>query len=102
MLCNRQKENPQIKWLSADLIRDPGGIQTHDLQNRNLTLYSAKLPSPIFDGTKVGIISLQTKCNWIFICESPQRVGEEKRILPKVKFIEYVGKLGNIRDILYL
>ena len=22
---------------------DPGGIQTHDLQNRNLTLYSAKL-----------------------------------------------------------
>ena len=26
---------------------DPGGIQTHDLQNRNLTLYSAKLPSLI-------------------------------------------------------
>lgn len=24
---------------------DPGAIQTHDLQNRNLTLYSAKLPS---------------------------------------------------------
>ena len=24
---------------------DPGGIQTHDLQNRNLTLYSAKLRS---------------------------------------------------------
>ena len=24
---------------------DSGGIQTHDLQNRNLTLYSAKLPS---------------------------------------------------------
>ena len=24
---------------------DQGGIQTHDLQNRNLTLYSAKLPS---------------------------------------------------------
>ena len=23
--------------------RDPGGIQTHDLQNRNLMLYSAKL-----------------------------------------------------------
>ncbi len=22
---------------------DPGGIQTHDLQNRNLMLYSAKL-----------------------------------------------------------
>ena len=26
-------------------ICDPGAIQTHDLQNRNLTLYSAKLPS---------------------------------------------------------
>ena len=25
------------------LVCDPGGIQTHDLQNRNLTLYSAKL-----------------------------------------------------------
>ena len=25
------------------IIRDPGGIQTHDLQNRNLMLYSAKL-----------------------------------------------------------
>ena len=24
---------------------DPCGIQTHDLQNRNLTLYSAKLRS---------------------------------------------------------
>lgn len=27
---------------------DPGGIQTHDLQNRNLTLYSAKLRSHLF------------------------------------------------------
>ena len=26
-------------------VSDSGGIQTHDLQNRNLTLYSAKLPS---------------------------------------------------------
>ena len=25
------------------LTGDPGGIQTHDLQNRNLMLYSAKL-----------------------------------------------------------
>ena len=28
------------------LFCDPGGIQTHDLQNRNLTLYSAKLQGP--------------------------------------------------------
>ena len=27
---------------------DPGGIQTHDLQNRNLTLYSAKLQDHFF------------------------------------------------------
>ena len=26
---------------------EPDGIQTHDLQNRNLTLYSAKLRVPI-------------------------------------------------------
>ena len=26
---------------------DPDGIQTHDLQIRNLTLYSAELPGPI-------------------------------------------------------
>ncbi len=25
------------------VLSDPDGIQTHDLQNRNLTLYSAKL-----------------------------------------------------------
>ena len=39
------QENP-----SGEVIQersDPGGIQTHDLQNRNLTLYSAKLPSLI-------------------------------------------------------
>ena len=26
---------------------DSGGIQTHDLQNRNLTFYSAELRSPL-------------------------------------------------------
>ena len=29
--------------LAPPILSDPGGIQTHDLQNRNLTLYSAKL-----------------------------------------------------------
>ena len=33
---NRQRSNPLP-------IGDPVGIQTQDLQNRNLTLYSAKL-----------------------------------------------------------
>ena len=36
-------------------ICDPGGIQTHDLQNRNLTLYSAKLQG------LVGLISSSKK-----------------------------------------
>ena len=42
--------SPQEKPLGGGDTRgrsDPGGIQTHDLQNRNLTLYSAKLPSLI-------------------------------------------------------
>ena len=30
-------------------LRDPVGIQTQDLQNRNLTLYSAKLRDPAFE-----------------------------------------------------
>ena len=30
-------------YIAANDPSDPGGIQTHDLQNRNLTLYSAKL-----------------------------------------------------------
>ena len=40
--------SPQEKPLGEGVARgrsDSGGIQTHDLQNRNLTLYSAKLPS---------------------------------------------------------
>ena len=44
------KPSPQENPLSGGGARgrcDPGGIQTHDLQNRNLTLYSAKLPSLI-------------------------------------------------------
>ena len=36
-----------VRGLSLLFLKpgDPGGIQTHDLQNRNLTLYSAKLRS---------------------------------------------------------
>ena len=31
--------------IACRIYSDSGGIQTHDLQNRNLTLYSAKLRS---------------------------------------------------------
>lgn len=33
--------------LTTYVPSDPDGIQTHDLQIRNLTLYSAELPGPI-------------------------------------------------------
>ena len=35
------------------LRSDPVGIQTQDLQNRNLTLYSAKLRDLLFDWCKI-------------------------------------------------
>ena len=35
---------------------DPDGIQTHDLQNRNLTLYSAKLRDLPFFQTRAKIV----------------------------------------------
>ncbi len=38
-----QAETLLLQRISACLRCDSGGIQTHDLQNRNLTLYSAKL-----------------------------------------------------------
>ena len=50
---------------------DPGGIQTHDLQNRNLTLYSAKLRSRC--GCKINHFIL----NILFfpqIIECPQKM----------------------------
>ncbi len=37
-----------LSHLNLLLSRDPVGIQTQDLQNRNLTLYSAKLRDPLF------------------------------------------------------
>ena len=37
---NYPKKKPGI---NSELLCDPGGIQTHDLQNRNLTFYSAEL-----------------------------------------------------------
>ena len=45
MALSRQIKKCQIadKQLLGISFRDPVGIQTQDLQNRNLTLYSAKL-----------------------------------------------------------
>lgn len=36
-----------LPCLTTNVSSDPDGIQTHDLQIRNLTLYSAELPGPI-------------------------------------------------------
>ena len=38
-----QESKSSLLLLSCYIAREPGGIQTHDLQNRNLMLYSAKL-----------------------------------------------------------
>ena len=48
---------------------DSAGIQTLDLQNRNLTLYSAKLRSHLLDcGAKVHIIWESHNNFFIFYC----------------------------------
>ena len=42
--CVNRKNRKKLKFsFLRILISDPVGIQTQDLQNRNLTLYSAKL-----------------------------------------------------------
>ena len=43
--CKNAANKEQLTNLKSAALGDPGGIQTHDLQNRNLTLYSAKLRS---------------------------------------------------------
>ena len=42
LIIKNKREKKTIE-IFFSLSCDPGGIQTHDLQNRNLTLYSAKL-----------------------------------------------------------
>ena len=47
-MLNIKKSQISVTWIFAILLLcDPDGIQTHDLQNRNLTLYSAKLRGPV-------------------------------------------------------
>lgn len=45
--CHKERRLHRIKHYGAAffLLSDPGGILTLDLQNRNLTLYTAKLRS---------------------------------------------------------
>ena len=42
---SHKKQFLNNQQIIKELFCDRGGIQTHDLQNRNLTLYSAKLPN---------------------------------------------------------
>ena len=51
---------PHILFI-MDSNCDPGGIQTHDLQNRNLMLYSAKLQGQnSIASAKIAIIYKET------------------------------------------
>ena len=43
------------------VISDLGGIQTRDLQNRNLTLYSAKLRDPLFCRPFLRLYDIETE-----------------------------------------
>ena len=50
-----------IEVISLLLTGDPGGIQTHDLQNRTLMLSSAKLPGQnSIASAKIAIIYKET------------------------------------------
>ena len=46
---------------------DPGGTQTHDLQNRNLTLYSTKLPGQMRGKCKHNLLVSQPLSGFIFV-----------------------------------
>ena len=53
---------------SGDFSRcDPAGIQTQDLQNRNLTLYSAKLRSHFFSWCKDSARRAENKGKLVFL-----------------------------------
>ena len=62
-MINKRLAKPQVFCLSPK-SSDPGGIQTHDLQNRNLMLYSAKLQGLIttlpIATAKIAIIYKET------------------------------------------
>ena len=46
---------------------DPGGTQTHDLQTRNLTLYSTKLPGQMRGKCKHNLLVSQPLSGFIFV-----------------------------------
>ena len=46
---------------------DLGGTQTHDLQNRNLTLYSTKLPGQMRGKSKHNLLVSQPLRRFIFV-----------------------------------
>ena len=51
-----KKEKEHFPFRKRSIPCDLDGIQTHDLQNRNLTLYSAKLRDLWFFQTRAKII----------------------------------------------
>ena len=62
---NRQTPNQQV--FDDFFYRDPGGTQTHDLQNRNLTLYSTKLPGQMRGKCKHNLLVSQPLSGFIFV-----------------------------------
>ncbi len=76
------KNRKQLKISSLRIIcRDPVGIQTQDLQNRNLTLYSAKLrghlPAKISKSNAIKL-ALIAEMQLIF-CKDTIKLAQYKR-----------------------
>ena len=63
------------------MFSDPVGIQTQDLQNRNLTLYSAKLRDPLRSVCKVTNKRAKSKRKIVFLFSSEcQQLRQRKAV----------------------
>ena len=69
-----KKEQGALPFQKVLLIpRDLDGIQTHDLQNRNLTLYSAKLQGQVIYYFTILLFTIFTTSS--HSSHTPQRLG---------------------------
>lgn len=85
--------------VASPLDGDPGGIQTHDFQNRNLTFYSAELRGR-FEAAKVQKFHLEHYADWAFLLfhefDSIRQL-EKVVVGPDVKDVRICNKILHIR-----
>ncbi len=84
--------------MASPLDGDPGGIQTHDFQNRNLTFYSAELRGR-FEAAKVQNFHLEHYADWAFLLfhefDSIRQL-EKVVVGPDVKSFHVIDKSNHI------